>query len=239
MAVLTVADDESALAEQVASRIAARAQETIREHGRMHLCLTGGATPRSTYERLAADVLQRQIAWEQVHLYWSDERHVPPDHPDSNYGMARGALVTRVPVPPAHVHRIRGELDPDKAARDYERELPLRFDLTLLGVGADAHIASIFPGSPVARERQRRAAGVRVPHLNAFRITLTPPPLIESDRVFVIVAGASKARAVATAFDAPTDIDRYPVHLLREAGSRVEWFTDRHAARDVSSRPGR
>lgn len=236
MALLTIAESEVAVAERAAARFVALAGEAMRGRRAAMIALSGGTTPRRLYELLASEGWRSRVMWENVHLYWSDERHVPPDHKDSNYAMARDALVMHVPIPASHVHRIRGELPPDEAARLYEKELPDRFDLLLLGLGEDTHIASIFPGSPLLKERQRRGAAVWVPHLKAYRITLTPPVLLASAHLMVLVAGAQKAAAVAAAFDAPTSPERYPVHLLREAGDRVEWFIDRAAARDVSSR---
>jgi 6-phosphogluconolactonase len=238
MALLKVFDDEVSLAAGIAERFVTLVNDALRQRGTAAICLTGGRTPKQLYELLAGSAWRDRIRWDAAHLYWSDERHVPPDHPDSNYGMTREALVMHVPIPAAQVHRIRGEIAPDEAARLYERELPPRFDVTLLGMGEDAHIASIFPGSPLVHERSRRAAAVWAPHLKAYRITLTPPSLVDTGRILMLVAGASKAPAVAAAFDRPTDSERWPVHLLRGADDRVEWFTDRAAARDVSSRRG-
>jgi 6-phosphogluconolactonase len=236
VALLTIAADEHALAGLVAQRVAAAVHDALQTRDGAAVCLTGGTTPRRAYQLLANDPWRSGIAGDRVDVYWSDERHVPPEHEQSNYRMARESLLMHVPVPAPHIHRIRGELAPDEAARLYERELPKRFDLTLLGVGEDAHVASIFPGSPLLAERTGRAASVWVPHLHAYRITLTPRSLLESDRILVVVAGAAKAAAVAAALDGPTDVERWPVHLLREAAGRVEWFIDGAAARDVSSR---
>jgi 6-phosphogluconolactonase len=238
MALLTIVNDEQTLAERVADRFVAVAHDAVRQRGSAMVCLTGGTTPKRAYELLATQPWQQRVSWDHLQIYWTDERHVPPDHTDSNYGMARDALVMNVPIPASHVHRIRGELDPEEAARAYERELAARFDLLLLGVGEDAHIASIFPGSPLIHERNRRVAAAWVTRLKAYRITLTPPALLASEHIGVIVAGGSKASAVAVAFHEPADVERYPVHLLRSAGDRVEWFIDRAAGRDVASRPG-
>jgi 6-phosphogluconolactonase len=235
LALLTVAEDEHSLAELVAARIVAIAGEASRVRS-VPLCLTGGSTPKRLYQLLATGSWRDRIAWDRVELYWSDERHVPPDHPDSNYGMTRDALLRHVPIPAPHVHRIHGEASPEEAVRLYERELPPAFDLMLLGLGEDTHIASIFPGSPVLNERRARVAAVWASHLDAYRITLTPAALLGAAHIVMLVAGAAKAPAVAAALDAATDLARHPVHLLREADDRVEWFIDRAAARDVSSR---
>jgi 6-phosphogluconolactonase len=235
MALLTIERDEASLAERVAGRFIELASGSVRA-GRPTICLTGGTTPRRMYELLAAPPWQARLPWERVHLYWSDERNVPPDHNDSNFLMAWEAFVKHLPIPTAHVHRIRGELEPTEAARLYERELPDRFHVMLLGVGDDAHIASIFPGSDLITERRHGAAAVWVPHLKAYRISLTPTAILSAKHILVMVAGSGKASAVAAALDRPTNTERYPVHLLREAEPRVEWFIDRAAARDVASR---
>jgi len=158
--VLTIADDERTLATTAAERITRLIEGSIRERERAIVSLTGGSTPRTLY-RFLADPTQpwhARIDWSRVHLWWGDERHVPPDHPESNFGMANAALVSHVPIPASQVHRMRGELpDAHEAARQYESELDAAFfaadrsdrtfDIMLLGLGEDAHIASIFPGS--------------------------------------------------------------------------------------------
>lgn len=238
MALLTIAPDEQTLAERVAERFTQLVGDAVRAGGSVRVCLTGGTTPRKMYELLATNAFAGRIEWDRLHVYWSDERHVAPDHKDSNYGMTRDTLLMRVPIPAAQVHRIRGELPPDEAARLYEREVPDRFDVMLLGLGEDAHIASIFPRSPVLAERVRRVAAVWVPHLKAYRITLTPPTLISASHIVMLVSGERKAHAVAAALEAPDDPVQYPVHLLRPAADRLQWFIDRAAARGVSAQPG-
>jgi 6-phosphogluconolactonase len=228
--VLKVLDDQRALAEAAAQRCTEILADAVSAHGSASLFLAGGSTPRGTYQRLAAKPWCDRVPWDRVDVYWSDERHVPPDHPDSNYRMAYEALVRHVPIPAAQVHRIEGERGADEAADLYERELPQRVDLVLLGIGADAHIASLFPGSPALTERARRVVSVWVPHLDTYRVTLTPRALLEARHLLVITAGTEKAEAVATALESPPDVPRYPVHLLREAEGGVEWFIDRAAA---------
>jgi 6-phosphogluconolactonase len=166
MAALTVAAGEDELARVSADRLTALIEEAIAGRGSAIVSLTGGRTPERLYSLLADDghPWRARIDWPRVHLFWGDERHVPPDHPDSNFGMADRTLVEHVPVPPSQVHRMRGEVpDAREAARDYERELrdgfaaagrtDLTFDVMLLGLGADAHIASIFPGSDLLEAR--------------------------------------------------------------------------------------
>jgi 6-phosphogluconolactonase len=232
---LRVAADEEALALAGADRLSELIEEAIRLRGRAIVSLTGGSTPRQLYAALARP--RASLRWDAVHLFWGDERPVPPDHPDSNYGMARDALLAHVPVPPSQIHRMRGELPADEAAREYEALLMGTFDVMLLGLGADAHIASIFPGSPVVHERTRRVVAAWAPHLQSWRITLTPLALLDARRIVMVVAGDSKAAAVQAALEAPEDVERLPVHLLRTAGDRVEWLIDRAAARALSSPP--
>jgi 6-phosphogluconolactonase len=233
VALLTVVEDERALAVQGAERFIAIVHDAIRERGRAIVSLTGGSTPEKMYQTLARD--PGQVPWAQVHVFWGDERAVPPDHEESNYGMARRALIAHVPIPASQVHRMRGELPADEAARLYERELMGTFDLMLLGVGEDAHIASIFPGSEVLDERTRMTAAPWASHLDAYRITLTPPALLDARRIVMLVSGEKKAEAVRAAVEGPPDLRRWPVQLVREAGDRVEWLIDRGAARALSS----
>ncbi len=244
MARLTVVADGEAVAAATAGLLAGQIEASIAARGSAVVSLTGGSTPRRLYEMLgdAAQPWRSRIDWSRVHLLWGDERHVAPDHPDSNFGMARDALVAHVPLLPSHVHRMRGEIpDASQAAADYERELregfaaagrrDLTFDVMLLGLGEDAHIASIFPGSVLlGTSDEARVAGVWAPHLNAWRITLTPSAILDARAIVMIVAGAAKAEAVRAAIEAPEDVARYPAQLVRRAGDRVTWLIDRAAA---------
>ena len=237
MARLTVVE-QHAFADTVAGRLAELIEQSIAARGAAMVSLTGGHTPRYAYAALAdpSRPWRTQVDWSRVHLFWGDERHVPPDHPDSNYGMADAALVQHVPIPPGQVHRIRAELpDAKDAAADYAGQLPERFDVMLLGLGDDCHIASIFPASGLLDDfpNEPRVAAVFVPHLNAWRITLTPRVILDSRAIVMEVSGESKAAAVAAAIDGPLDIARYPGQLLRDAGDRVEWLLDHAAAARV------
>ena len=249
MAQLIVAHDEIDLAQRAAGRLTELIGLAVATRGRARVSLTGGTTPRRLYGNLAdaRHPWHGQIPWSQVHLFWGDERHVPPDHPDSNYGMAKATLLEHVPVPADQVHRIRAEMpDARDAAADYERVLdgvasasgrtdPL-FDIMLLGIGEDAHVASIFPGSELLTpdteypSTGRRVAAVKVPRSDAWRITLTPGSILNARAIVVLVAGANKAVAVKAALQEPLDVMTYPAQLLRAAGDRIEWFTDRAAA---------
>jgi 6-phosphogluconolactonase len=236
MALLTVARDEQDLAQRVAARFVELAAAGP-DGGRRRLVLTGGRTPKQLYEILGSPPWRAMVPWQRVDVYWSDERHLPPDHPESNFGMARETLLRHLPIPDGQVHRIRAELPAEEAARVYEEELPAAFDVMLLGMGDDGHIASIFPDSPLLPERRRRAAAVWAPHLHAHRITLTPPALLSAERILMMVAGPSKARAIQAAFAEATRVDRCPARLLAPAGDRVEWFIDRAASTGLSAPP--
>jgi 6-phosphogluconolactonase len=270
MARVTIADDEDALARVAAERITSLVERSVAERGSATVCLTGGSTPRRLYALLAdpRSPWRARLPWALVHLFWGDERHVPPEHADSNFGMAAEALIRHVPVPDAHVHRMRGEIaDAREAAHDYARALAAgftragrtdrTFDVMLLGVGEDAHIASIFPGSELLDRRpvagappfpsppgsarasltdDDRVAAVWAAHLNAWRITLTPDALLDARSIVMLAAGAAKARAVRVALHEPRDVSRWPAQLLRDAGDAVEWMIDRAAAADLPDR---
>jgi 6-phosphogluconolactonase len=241
MAQLTIADNEVQLAELAAERITQLIVTAIAERGRAFISLAGGSTPRRLYGHLADQnkPWRDRIPWPQLHVFWGDERHVPPDHPDSNFGMAKAALLDHVPIQADHVHRIQGELpDARDAATAYERELDRVasafsrknfFDLMLLGLGEDAHIASIFPGSELLDSAERPSTGRRVAavwasHLKAWRITLTPEAILDARTMLVIAAGQKKAAAVHAALEEPLDVTRHPAQILRTAGNRVEFF---------------
>ena len=233
MALLTIVDDEEALARRGADRFAAVVGDAVRERQRAIVSLTGGTTPKKMYEALARD--PTRVPWQRVHLFWGDERAVPPGHADSNYGMAHEALLAHVSIPAGQVHRMRGEWPAHEAAAAYERELMGTFDLMLLGLGEDAHIASIFPGSAVIEERVRLTAAPWVAHLDAYRITLTPQALLDARHIVMLVAGSKKADAVKAAIEGPDDPRRWPAQLLRAAGDRVEWLIDRASAQALAS----
>ncbi|MDW8058593.1 MAG: 6-phosphogluconolactonase [Thermomicrobium sp.] len=245
---LRVLDDDQAAAREAAELWTTILRTAIERFGRATVALAGGRTPRLLYETLAGEPYRERVAWDLVEWFWGDERPVPADHPDSNYRLAAETLLSRLPVAPARMHRIPTELGPEAAARAYEdeirrvfgltpHELP-RFDLILLGMGADGHIASIFPATAAVRETARLVIAVHVPHLATTRITLTPPVIRVATHVLVLVTGAEKAPAVRAALEDPDDPDRIPAHILRSASGDVIWLLDRAAARDLSRPTG-
>jgi 6-phosphogluconolactonase len=236
-----VVADAEAVARAAAEEVVEAAARAIAERGRFTVALAGGSTPRRLYALLAdaAGPFRGRVAWDRVHAFFGDERHVPPDHPDSNFRMAREALLGHVAV--ASVHRMRGELpDAAEAARAYEAELgrffaldpakdpPPRLDLVLLGLGPDGHTASLFPGTDVLEERRRWVAAPRVERLGTDRITLTLPVLDRARRVVFVVSGAEKAEAVARVL-APDEAPPPAARVRPEPGA-LRWILDRAAA---------
>ena len=217
--------------------IAGVLQRAVERQGSCSLLLSGGSTPRASYELLAARFRDR-VPWKQVHLFWGDERFVLPDDPRSNARMVRGALVDHVPCPPANVHPIPTALpSADSAARRYEDTLRAHFpgarpafDLALLGLGEDAHTASIFPGSPALLEPARWVMAVTAPAEPPQRITLTMRALTAAAQLFVLVSGAGKAEALRRALDPASAPALYPAAALQGAAGRVVWWADRAAA---------
>lgn len=234
---LIVVEDRAALVQRSARWIADAVAGAIGERGRCSLALAGGSTPRPVYERLSEPSLTDRIHWESVEIYFGDERCVPADHPDSNYGMAAEALLRRVPIPPALIHRMKGELaDADAAAREYERWLPATLDILILGVGRDGHTASLFPNSPAMAEGRRRVVATSSPKPPVRRITVTPPVIASARSVLVIASGEDKADALARALEGPYTPGELPIQLACPG----VWFIDRNAAarlRSVSARP--
>ena len=255
MARVTVVSDKAAMSEAAAERITSLIELGIAARGHAAVSLTGGETPDLLYRLLADEqrVWRHRIEWARVHLFWGDERNVPPDDSESNFGMANRLLLRHVSAPETQVHRIRGELPPSDAGCLYDALLRVRrdqtegflFDVMLLGIGANAHIASIFPHSPLwvhgpdgsAKSPDKLATGVFVPELSQWRITMTPPPLLDSATIILIANGSSKADAVAAALEGPLDVERFPAQLLRSAGDRVESIIDAAAAARLRDGP--
>lgn len=221
--------DAPAAAAAAARWLAAAIAERVAETGSCTVALSGGETPRGLFRALAAAPGADAVDWARVSVYFADERAVPPDDPRSNYGLARRELLAKVPIPAAQVHRMPGERpDRDAAAREYERLLPGRLDVLVLGVGPDGHTASLFPHHPALDERARRVVAVAgAPFPPPDRLTITPPVIAAARRVLVLATGDAKARAVSAALDVRSDPRRTPAALA--AGG--VWFLDAPAAR--------
>jgi 6-phosphogluconolactonase len=237
---VVVAADAAALTDAAAAILRRGLARAIEARGACHVALAGGRTPKGVYERLAA-AGEPAIDWTRVHVAFGDERLVPPDHPDSNYAMARAALLDRVPVPAAQVHRVRGEsADGEAAAAAYGASLAAAFglaagawpvfDLVLLGLGADGHTASLFPHTPALHERRRIAAAVEAPATPSRRVTLTFPVLNAGRAIVILASGADKAPAVARALAPEGDVEATPVRGIHPAAGTLTWLLDAAAA---------
>jgi len=215
--------DSKELPGRAAARIALELTKALDERGRASLALAGGTTPKATYEALAGLPLD----WSKVDVFFGDERCVPADHEDSNYRMAKAALFDRITIPSERIHRMQGELaDHDAAARAYEKELPDQLDVVVLGIGEDAHTASLFPGAAALSENVRLVLPVVGPKPPPQRLSLTPPALRSARKCIVLSSGAGKAEPTRRALQDPIDIVSAPIQLAREG----VWFLDAAAA---------
>jgi 6-phosphogluconolactonase len=245
---LVVVDDADALAREAASELTRIAKKSASASGRFTLALSGGSTPRCLYALLAdpRSPFRAAIPWEKTEIFFGDERHVPPDDPQSNYRMASEALLSHVPVPAANVHRIEAERDAAEAAALYADDLARafalspgewpRFDLMLLGMGPDGHTASLFPGTDALSVRDRTVAAPWVAKFDAYRITLTLPVFDAAAAVHFLVAGADKAQTLRAVFDPASPPDAFPCQRIRPRSGELLWLVDRAAAAEL---PGR
>lgn len=241
MSSVQVYENPGELAEAAARGFAATAAEAIEERGRFAVVLAGGSTPKAAYEILARDYADR-VDWSRVHVFFGDERTVPPEHEDSNYRMAREALLDHVPV--GGVHRMQAELPPDEAAAAYEEELRAffrteefpDFDLILLGIGGDGHTASLFPETSALEIHDRWVVANPVLKLETTRITLTVPVINAARAVYFLVAGEGKAEALREILGGAPDPREYPASLIQPSNG-PEWMLDRAAASLLDETP--
>lgn len=245
-----VLPDTAALYRAGAEAFAAAAAEAMAARGRFAVALSGGSTPKGLFALLAGDAaLRATVPWERLHIFWGDERPVGPDHADSNYRMAREALLAHVPIPAAQIHRIRGEApDPAQAAAEYEATLrealgtvadgsadaPPVFDLVLLGMGPDGHTASLFPGTTALAETRRLVVSNWVGKLDSERITLTAPALNAARHVLFLVGGDDKAPALKSVLEGPFEPQQLPAQLIHPEAGTLTWLVDAAAARLLS-----
>jgi 6-phosphogluconolactonase len=221
--------------QEAAARHATEVLEATTTGQDVRIALSGGSTPKRFHELLAES---EGIDWSRVHVYWGDERTVPPTDAESNYRMARETLLDLVEIPESQIHRMRGELDPGEAAKEYERTLREtfgvappdvpRFDLNILGVGGDGHTASLFPGTSALDERERWVVANHVPQQGTWRITLTYPVLNAAKLTLVLVSGEGKADAIGRIFD-PNAADKPPAAFVQPEGQMI-WLLDEAAA---------
>lgn len=239
-----------ALMHAAAERWVSAAAQAIEASGRYAVALAGGSTPQSLYALLASDPYASRVDWSRVHVFWSDERCVPPDDPRSNYRMAREALLARVPILEENIFRIRGEDEPAAAATAYERDLRelfatpegpprlspgSRFDLVLLGMGEDGHAASLFPGMAALRECSRWVRAVHLAEVRTSRVTLTPGVIDAAAEIVFLVSGRAKAATLRRVLEGPYRPEALPAQIIAPRAGRLRWLVDADAAADLES----
>lgn len=237
---IEIAPDLVAASESAAQRIALAAEEAARLRGRFRIALAGGNTPAGLYARLVHSPYRERLPWDAIDVYFTDERCVAPDDPQSNYGMLRRQLLLQAPIAAANVHRIEAELPPQQAADRYQQELQRsfalggtelpRFDFILLGMGPDGHTASLFPHTAALNVYDRLVAANHVPQLDTNRITLTVPVLNDAREVTFLVAGQDKAAALQGVLEGAREPERLPSQLIQPRAGRLLWLVDRAAA---------
>ncbi|MFQ5780791.1 MAG: 6-phosphogluconolactonase [Nitrospiria bacterium] len=236
-----VCSDPAALGRETAVLFTELARKAARERDRFTVALSGGSTPRILYRALTGSPFIEKIPWEQVHLFWGDERFVPPDHPDANYRMVYEILISKIPIPKENVHRMPCEGSvPQTAAAEYEERLRSffgisgkgtpSFDLALLGIGTDGHTASLFPGSSALAEKERWVVAPYVEKLKSTRLTLTVPVFNDALHVVFIVSGKEKASIMKELLDVADPQCRYPAALIRPRRGKRRFYLDKPAA---------
>jgi 6-phosphogluconolactonase len=213
------------------------ALQAVRARGRFCVALSGGNSPRRTYELLARLPYSPKVPWQETHIFWGDERFVPQDSPLSNAGMALGLLLRRVRIPPSQVHPMPVDLPPRQAADEYEKLLRRffgrrapRFDLILLGLGANGHTASLFPHTDVLRIRKRWVEAVYLPEQKMYRLTLTAPLINQARQVLFLVFGKEKTEAVHRVLEGRRRPSEFPAQLIRPKNGKLFWFLDKNSA---------
>jgi 6-phosphogluconolactonase len=242
---IEVASDAEDLAGRAVQLFVRTAHEAIQLRGSFRTAISGGHTPERFFRFLATTSESKALPWDRIHVFWVDERYVPPDSEASNYRLAASTFLDRVRIPPANVHRIPTEQeDINEGVRVYERtiravldlregEMP-EFDLIVLGMGADGHTGSLFPNTYATFDTEDLASAVYVMNnTTQNRVTLTPPVLLAARRLVVLVSGSEKARTLREVLTGAPDEVRYPIHVLWPALDKVVWLVDRDAAHEI------
>ncbi len=237
---LIIEDDSAALCQRAAADLVRLVKDSAVKGRPFHIALAGGSTPKALYALLASSPYCDEMPWEHIRFFFGDERMVPKDDPESNYRMAREALLSQVPVSDEQIHRIRGELeDVNEAAALYDRELAQylprdeagvsQFDLVLLGLGPDGHIASLFPGTDILANHESRAAAVWVEKFNTWRVSITFPLINHARHIWLFVAGEAKTDIVRQVIKEKVQTPGYPVEMITPQGEQL-WYLDKMAA---------
>jgi len=226
------------LALEAAQRAIIAGKQAIAATGKFSIALSGGSTPKAMFALMAAEPMKSQIEWAKWFIYWGDERCVPPTHQDSNFKMATDAMLSKVPVPAGNIYRMKGEIDPAIAAKEYGEMLQANFgdgglDLVLLGMGPDGHTLSLFPGTTALSETKHRCVSNWVEKFKTFRVTMTAPFVNKAKQVMVILGGADKKDRVKEVIDGPYEPTRLPIQLIDPAATgkgELIWLMDKAAA---------
>lgn len=233
---ILICRDRNAASREAAERFVCAAIRSVAERGEFFVAVCGGRSPVGIYETLAGREFAEVVSWQLTELFFTDERCVPPESEDSNYRLVNRLLLSTVPIPARNVHRFRGE-DPAEAAADaYEREIhevmgpSPRFDLILLGLGDNTHVASLFPHTPALHEVGRHAVANYVEELGGCRLTLTFPIINHARQVIILALGPTKAEPLVLALKSPSQVDLYPVHGIDPTSGRLLWIVDKDAA---------
>ena len=240
---VTICRDAEHLYRVAAAQFVTLARAAAQAAGRFTVALSGGSTPKSLYTLLATPEYRQQMPWSRIHLFWGDERCVPPDHPESNYRMVQETLLTRINIPQRNVHRMAGEKNPEIAAAEYEQELSNFFqlseggtpcfDLILLGLGEDGHTASLFPGSEAVEDMKHLVTTVYVEKLGSHRLTLTLPVLNNGAQIVFLVSGKSKAAILREILGATFASSTPPAAKIQPVNGQLTWLVTQDAAGDV------
>jgi 6-phosphogluconolactonase len=235
---IQVLPDPGALASEAAERVAAASRAAIAAKGVFSIALSGGSTPKAMFIIMAQEPYRSQVDWAKWDVYWGDERCVPPTHADSNYKMAYEALLSKVPIPTASIHRMRAEIDPETAAKEYGLLLQEKFgegslDLVMLGMGPDGHTLSLFPGTTALAEKHHRCVSNWVEKFKTFRVTMTAPFVNKARQILVLLGGADKHDRVKEVLYGPYEPTRLPIQLIDPAangGGELIWLMDTAAS---------
>jgi 6-phosphogluconolactonase len=215
-------------------------EQSIQKRGSFSVVLSGGRTPKPLYENLSRI---EKIRWDKVHVFWGDERLVPPDHSDSNYRLAYDTLFSKISIPDENIYRIKGELSPKDAAVDYQNILTRYFeahekklDLILLGMGTNGHTASLFPGTDALLESTRWVVPNFIPELKAWRITLTFPAIFSARKIIVLITGDEKAETLQAVLEGDEGNDQFPIKRILSIKNGVFWIVDQKAGKLLTSK---
>jgi 6-phosphogluconolactonase len=235
-----ISKNQDELIKAMADFVVTRANEAIQDHGRFSIVLSGGSSPKKLHQLLTTDAYRNKIDWKNVYFFFGDERYVPADHPDSNYLMAKNTLFDPLHIAADHIFRMNTDLSPADAAIAYEKSIadyfagkPQRFDLIILGLGDDAHTASLFPGTSVLHEKQAGVRSLYIEKVKMDRITLTAPLINEAHHIAFLTFGDSKADAVNHILKGEKNPTQYPAQLITPTHGELHWFMDESAASKI------